>query len=318
MKRFIILFLTLSFCVHADYIQTLEDVQRLEFYNSLRQKEGPERGTIPKTLHFIWLGPKPLTSDSVKNIQGWIRLHPDWTVKFWTDGKEALSGLGAKTLFFKDFPLTRLEDQYFQCDNFGERSLLLRYAVLSSEGGVYVDHDVECLRAIDPIQTSCDFFCGMERFGTTVLSSSVNPSPHLVGAAPSHPILRSAIEWLQREWDRLERVYPGGDSSALFNRVQHRSFRALDMGIRESHGQEGRCDVVFPPHFFSLQEKGEGQYARHSHLGTWYTRSSEAEMKVEELLLRITKDQTQNLGIILGLTGFNLCLGILFFRKRRF
>ena len=103
MKRFIILFLTLSFCVHADYIQTLEDVQRLEFYNSLRQKEGLERGTIPKTLHFIWLGPKPLTSDSVKNIQGWIRLHPDWTVKFWTDGKRLFPVWGQRHSSLKIF-----------------------------------------------------------------------------------------------------------------------------------------------------------------------------------------------------------------------
>jgi mannosyltransferase OCH1-like enzyme len=40
---------------------------------------------IPKIVHFIWLGPKPLPSYGQCCIQSFLTLHPSWNYKMWTD-----------------------------------------------------------------------------------------------------------------------------------------------------------------------------------------------------------------------------------------
>src|SRR5580692_3619317 len=70
------------------YLQTWEDKKRLgqfaALYEMAQKRENPA-GEIPKTLHFIWLGPKPFPAASVSNVKGWIDRHEGWKVKFWSD-----------------------------------------------------------------------------------------------------------------------------------------------------------------------------------------------------------------------------------------
>ena len=300
------------------YVQTQEDKKRLEHYAAMFEmgveKQNP-MGAIPKTLHFIWLGPKPFPQESVKNLRGWIDLHPGWRVKFWTDQERDLPDSLVEQSFFSDFPLKDLKECYYHSDNFGERSEVLRYAILLDEGGVYVDHDVECLKPIDPLQSSHDFFCGMEPFSSSVLSSSVNPSPHLIGAVSGHPILEATKGWLKKEWDRLEGQYPGTDVISVFNRTQHRAFCALGMGIGQGQNREGRKDVVFPPDYFSSQERELAEYAVHHHLGTWHVMESESELKVRRLLTETVGDVNHLSLLVVGLILVNVAVGGVFFYK---
>jgi mannosyltransferase OCH1-like enzyme len=48
---------------------------------------------IPKIVHFIWLGPKPLPAFGQCCIQSFLTLHPSWSYKVWTDNDiESLRG----------------------------------------------------------------------------------------------------------------------------------------------------------------------------------------------------------------------------------
>ncbi|MBI2811178.1 MAG: hypothetical protein HYX67_10165 [Candidatus Melainabacteria bacterium] len=257
----------------AKYLQNPEDKKRMGFFSSLfemTQKREKPMGAIPKTLHFIWLGTSPFPEASVKNLRGWIDRHPGWKVKFWTDVGQSAPDDRMEVRTLDAFPLQELKECYFHSDNFGERSEILRYTVLLSEGGVYVDHDVRCIKAIDTMQESHDFFCGLEPLDTTILSSTVNPSPHLIGASQGHPILFTAKKWLKSEWDRLETEYTGSEPADVYNRVQHRTFSALSVGVRQSHSRAGRKDVVCPPDYFSLASSRNAIYAVHSHAATWH------------------------------------------------
>ena len=159
------------------------------------------------------------------------------------------------------------------------------------------------------MQETHDFFCGLEPLGPTILSSSVNPSPHLLAATAQHPILSAAKKWLIDEWDRIETQYPGVDPTAVYNRVQHRTFLSLLIGFKEAHCRAGRKDVVFPPNYFSLTDSDKALYATHQHSGSWYKKESEADLKVQSLFTDVAKGIENTFLFALALTIANIALG---------
>ena len=324
MRKATLFFLLLPCLLFAadmrEYLQTPEDIKRLGLFTSLldmAQKREKPAGVIPETLHFIWLGPKPFPEKSVARIKGWIDRHPGWKIKFWTDLGHAAPDDRMEVHAFDQFPLEELKGLYYLCDNFGERSQLLRYAILLNEGGVYADHDTTCIQALNLLQKSYDFFCGMEPLGPTILSSSVNPSPHLLASTAGHPILKAAKQWLIKEWDRLEVQYSGSDPSSLFNRVQHRSFRALSIGIEKAYARSGRKDVIFPSHYFGLQSGKEALFCLHEHCGSWHIKENEKELKVNKLFAEVKEGVDQTYYLLWTLLVVNGALGAFLIRRIR-
>ncbi|MBS0620539.1 MAG: hypothetical protein JSS61_03665 [Verrucomicrobia bacterium] len=297
-------------------VQTPEDARRLGFVTALFQSSEkrlhPLEG-IPRTLHFIWLGPKPFPAESVSYVKEWLDCHPHWAVKFWTDMERAPPDRRMQVHLLGDFPLKELQDVYYLSDNFGERSELLRYALLLEEGGVYVDHDVECLASLDTLAKGHDFFCGLEPIQPTILSSNINPSTHLIGSAAHHPILQAAKAWLLNEWSRLERDYP----EIGFNRVKHRTYRALGVGFWQAHSRQGRKDVIFPPEYFSETTRELGRFALHHCLGAWHRPQTEAEAKIQKLISSLTGETQQTYYLAMLLTILNVA-GVGWFLREYF
>lgn len=300
------------------YLLTWEDKKRLGQFSALfelSQKREHPAGMIPKTLHFIWLGPRPFPSASQADVKRWVDLHPGWKVKFWSDLGHAAPDDRMEVNAFDVFPLEELKECYYRSENVGERSEILRYAILLNEGGVYVDHDMQCIKALDPLQETHDFFCGLDPLGPSILSSSVNPSPHLLASAAQHPVLSAAKKWLINEWDRIEVEYPGTDSSAVYNRVQHRTFRSLWVGYKDAHCRAGRKDVVFPPNYFSLSDSKNALFATHQRRGSWHKKESSAELKIQSLFEQVAQGVNNTFLLALGLTAANIALGAFLFIK---
>ncbi len=275
------------------------------------------KAEIPQTLHFVWLGPRPFPEASVARVRHWIEQHPGWKVKFWTDYAHPLPDTRMEKVAIEQFPLGEMTEFYYASDNFGERSMLLRYAILESEGGVYIDHDADCLKTIEPVRGSYDFFCGLETPGPTVLSTSVYPSPHVIGATVGHPILKASLNWLKGHWHALEASYAGTDEMAVMTRVMHRSVRALAEGVAGAWCLEGRKDAVLAPAFFSSKNPRAALYAVHEHAGKWHQRSSEAELRITGKIQALESDLKWNLGLVLLLALFQLAGLILLWKKRR-
>lgn len=302
------------------YVETPEDHKRLGFFSALydmAEKRDKPSGEIPRTLHFIWLGPTSFPAQAVSNIRGWIDLHPGWKVIFWTDYAVHAPDDRMQIRGFDMFPLNELTKCYYNCDNFGERSHILRYAILIHEGGVYVDHDMTCVQPIESLCKANDFFCGLESLHESVLSSTVNPSPHFLATTPQHPILKASKKWLLQEWSRLEEQFPGEDPQSIFNRVQHRSFRALSMGIKEACARAGRKDIVYPPNYFSLSKPQHALYATHSHEGSWYTQRNPSDLKTQKILKEIKKGFSQTYGLTFLIVASNMVLFIFLMRRRK-
>jgi hypothetical protein len=309
---------------NQQFIQTPEDMRRLGFFSALFdrfQKGASPVHSIPQTLHFIWLGPKKFPQDSIPLVRSWINHHPEWKVIFWTDVDRNAPDSRMEKRVVSDQLLGSFSDLYYSSDNVGERAHLLSYLILIQEGGIALDHDLECLASLELLRAQSDFFCGMEPLGSSILSSSVNPSPHLLAAAPHHPILMATTSWLATHWTTLEEQFPGSDSSSILNRVKHRTVYALGEGIKQAHSREGRKDVIFPPDYFSLSDRKSARFAIHQQLGTWYQVHSGSETEIHHLLSEVQNDMSHTYTLILLFAALNLVCGSIFFlisyRKKR-
>lgn len=91
--------------------------------------------TIPKVIHFIWLGKHTYPENT---IHTWKTHNPEWTVRVWKDDDVS--------------SLTMTNDNIYQMSkNNYQKSDILRWEILYSHGGVYCDTDVVCMKAIDDV-----------------------------------------------------------------------------------------------------------------------------------------------------------------------
>jgi mannosyltransferase OCH1-like enzyme len=155
----------------------------------------PER-EIPHVFHQIWLGPDPLPRDHAEYQRSWLRRHPDWELRLWTED---------------DLPgdLERKE-VYELLRRPAERSDMLRLELLYRHGGVYVDTDFECRRSIEPLLDGVGFFCAH------IDPGRVNNA--LIGAVPGHPLLERGIREL-RPRTTFGPVDKEGTGPLFFNRL---------------------------------------------------------------------------------------------------
>ncbi len=288
-----------------DAIRTPEDQRRLAFFRDLYEgyRANPHV-EVPKVMHWIWLGPKPVPEASLAHIQKWIDLHPDWEFKLWTDQKRKLIPSQLQICEFDAFPLNALSECYFNSDNVGEKSEILRLAILLSEGGVYIDHDMLLLKPIDPLMKSGDLLCGLEVLGDTILSSSVYSGTNLIASIPHHPVIEAAIAWLLLNWERLEAQFPGIDEMSVVNRVKHRGKKALDEGLLSKAKNSGA--VVLPSAFFNEAFPEKALFAVHGHAQSWHHK--EQEQKIRSFFAAIEDKFASSLLIAVGFGLFNFAL----------
>lgn len=123
---------------------------------------------IPQIAHFVVLD-DALATEQLANIERFRKLHPDWQIKIWTE--ESLDGL------------TIVNRQALaNASSIEERSAIVRYEVLSHIGGVCISPSFVCVRPLDELHQTCEFFTVCSNQLYTLL-------PDVIGARPHHPII---------------------------------------------------------------------------------------------------------------------------------
>ncbi len=131
---------------------------------------------IPKIVHQIWLG-SPFPEKYKMYRDSWIKNHPDWEYKLWTE--KEIDQLG----------LTNRE-MYDHAVNYGEKSDIARYEILYRFGGLYVDTDFESYKSLDALHKTYDFYIGIQPLDTGHVQLGIG----IIGSRPGHQLLKAAIE----------------------------------------------------------------------------------------------------------------------------
>lgn len=123
---------------------------------------------IPKIIHQIWLG--DAIPNDLYDCMDTIKLNnPDYEHKLWTD------------IEVEDFEFKN-KDLYNSCKNLGQKSDILRYAILEKFGGIYLDMDFIGIKSFDEL-LHLDFFTGVAYDQEPTLFNG------LIGSVSNHELL---------------------------------------------------------------------------------------------------------------------------------
>lgn len=92
---------------------------------------------IPKKIHYCWFGRGELPEDARRCIESWRKFCPDYEIIEWNEDNF-------------DIHSTKYVEQAYESRKFAFVTDYVRLYALYTQGGVYMDTDVEVLKTYDP------------------------------------------------------------------------------------------------------------------------------------------------------------------------
>jgi len=223
----------------------------LQLFHRLYEKYAPQENEsysylrIPKIIHQIWIGTK--VPDEFKTyIESWQKFHPDWEYRLWTQDD-------IHTFGFENIELI------LQSRNAAQISDIMRYEILLRYGGVYVDMDMHCLRALDELHYFFDFYVGIQPLDCGSLQLGIG----IIGSKPNHPIVRACIDAIQENWHN--KTY-NNLITVITGPINCTKMFFMHAGI------SGNRDIALPPLYFYPLGSQEDQ----KDIQTWFNQGSYA------------------------------------------
>jgi len=130
---------------------------------------------VPKIFHRIWLG-NPMPEQFERWGETWLRHHPGWTMKLWTE---------------KNLPPSQYPELIEKCRYYSARANLYRLEILLREGGVYVDTDFECRKNIEPLIDERKAFAAYQLHESNQVGAVNNA---FIGAVPNQSFVQEALD----------------------------------------------------------------------------------------------------------------------------
>jgi mannosyltransferase OCH1-like enzyme len=193
----------------------------------------------------------------------WLQHNPGWEMRLWGEN---------------DASRLRNQELYDSALSFSEKSDILRYEILLMHGGIYVDCDFECLRAIEPLLYGVELCAALE--------DEVQIGSAFMGAIPHHPFIEHVVSSLPASIKDHGSSDPALSSGPAF---VTRCLDAWDSSARSSI-------TLFPSAYFypySWQQKYrrferfDEAFAVHHWAGSWMSPSgSRLKVMTESLLMR--------------------------------
>jgi hypothetical protein len=158
----------------------------------------PPPVTIPRIIHQIWYQGATAVPPRYRAFRdGWQKAHPGWEHRLWDQAS-------CRALLAERYPDFLATWEAYPL--FIQRIDSIRYFILHSHGGLYLDMDMECLKPLDPLLEGCDL----------LLSRTVQYNIAAMGGIADHPLWRHAraglIEAAKRPRPRGPARWWGGDA----------------------------------------------------------------------------------------------------------
>lgn len=206
--------------------------------------------SIPRIIHYVWIGDKPIPEADQACIDSWKRYCPGWEIRRW----DIADVKGIDNIFLRETISSK--KWVFVCD-------WLRLYALSQEGGFYMDTDVELKSSLEPFRNA-SLVMG--------LNTSGYPQTALIGAVAHNPLIEEILATYSK---RKFILGPGIYDETASNSIYQAHFRrhGIDLkrylGERESEVAPGvkiyHSDILCRP------GKTYENVAHHKAAGYWLT-----------------------------------------------
>ncbi len=159
-------------------------------------RELPNRSSradmIPKIIHYCWFGNKEPNAEIQECMASWARLLPDYRIVRWNESNSPMEEPYVK--------FTYRQGLYAKVSNY------VRLYALDTQGGIYLDTDIEVIKNFDPLLHD-DAFIGFEQ------RHWVNNA--VLGAIPHHPYIKTCIDVTLSVFAERKRVLRSPELSTM-------------------------------------------------------------------------------------------------------
>jgi len=153
-----------------------------------KRVEGDKLMAIPKIIHYVWVGPKPLPEEDRRRVEQWRARFPDWEFRFWNND----------TVNFNSSYLS----QAYSVRAWNRVSDYTRMDALTRFGGIYLDTDVDILHPFDPLLANTAFLgCQMGDERPDVMVNGA-----VFGAEPGHWLPSTIRDIFDKQMDGRKNI----------------------------------------------------------------------------------------------------------------
>lgn len=206
---------------------------------------------IPKVIHYCWFGNGEMPELALKCIESWHKFMPDYEYKLWNETNFDVESV----LYTKEA---------YKARKYAFVTDYVRLWALYTEGGIYMDTDVEILKPLDDM-LHLSAFTGYEG------SKTQPPVTGLMASAPNG-------EWVKEQLDAYIDVHfinEDGTFDMTTNTVRISKIMRNNGFVQDGTYRVYKDLHVFPTDYFCpRQTTGEffltdNTYCDHHFMGTW-------------------------------------------------
>lgn len=206
---------------------------------------------IPKIIHYCWFGKGPMPELALKCIESWHRFMPDYEYRLWNEDSFDVNSV----------PYVK---EAYEARKFAFVTDYVRLYALYTEGGIYMDTDVEVLKSYDDLLTLTGF-TGYE--GSKYL-------PPVTGTMASEP----QNAWVKEQLDSYSGAHfllPDGSLDTTTNTVRITRIMKAGGFVPDGKKQIYKDMHIFPVEYFCPRQttgeiiKTDNSYCDHHFMGSW-------------------------------------------------
>ena len=218
---------------------------------------------IPRKIHFCWFGRGPMPELALKCIKSWHRLMPDYEYKLWNEDNF-------------DIHINPYVEEAYQAGKYAFVTDFVRLYALYTEGGIYMDTDVEVLKPYDDL-LDLPGFTGYEG------SKYLPPVTGTMASAPGNTWVKEQLD----AYDGAHFILEDGTLDTTTNTTRISNLMRKGGFIQDGRKQVYKDMHIFPVNYFCpRQTTGEiliddNTYCDHHFMGSW------GERKKKSIFLRI-------------------------------
>ncbi len=219
---------------------------------------------IPKIIHYCWFGKAKMPKLSLKCIETWKRILPDYELRLWNENNFNIE-------------INEFLKQAYEKKKWAFISDYVRLYVLYNYGGIYMDTDVEVLKRLDPFLIH-SAFTGFE-------SNNYIPTG-IMGAEKGNKWIEHILDYYDKEDLRINTDFSIPNTvvitelSKKFRLELNGKYQVLEFDVH-IYPMEYFC----PKSYNSLKVKiTSNTYTIHHFSGSWLDFNSKFKVKVRRFL----------------------------------
>jgi hypothetical protein len=221
---------------------------------------------IPKKIHYCWFGRGDMPKLALKCIESWKRILPDYQIKRWDENNF-------------DININEYVRQAYRAKKYAFVTDYVRLYALYSEGGIYMDTDVEVLKSLDKFLHH-EVFTGFE--------SSDKIQTGLIGAKPQNSwIKENLLVYENKGFIKADGSYDMKTNVILITEMSKK------MGFKKGNEFQifGDGVAIYPTEYFCPIDYRTNElnltnntYAIHHFAGSWLPWRQKIKVKVRKIV----------------------------------